>query len=436
MTKKKDAWERITKTLRVHLSPSEFDTWLAHTHLDKLEDSLAVIQVSNKFVANWLRDSYLTQIREAFRTCLNVLPEIQFNYNTPDTQLPVQHKANASNPEVSSSHSLNPQWTFGNFVTGGSNRFARTLALEVSRQPGILYNPLYIFSKQSLGKTHLLNAVGNRILAEQRLKTVRYITADEFASEFLSARRTGKLLEFRQRFRTLELLLLDDVHRIGPNQKAQEEFITLFNSLYESKNQIMVAGNASPGKVNGLDPNFRSRLEWGLLSEIRPPDQKTKIKIIKQTLDQKDLRLPKDVVFFLAGITNDLKKLVEHLLRLKTYLQTNKQEIGISTVKSLIKRRPLPGLSVKDVQKTTAKYFNISLTDLISDKKTRQFSYPRQVAMHISRKLTNLSLKEIGKAFGDKHHATVIYALRRIEEDKQRKSEVLTDIHKIEGFFV
>jgi chromosomal replication initiator protein len=436
MTKKKDPWEQITETLRTQLPPSEFDTWLSHTQLEKLEAGLAVIQVSNKFVAGWLRDGYLTQIREAFRTCLNVLPEIQFNYKTPDTQLPVQQKGNTANPPARSSHPLNSQWTFENFITGGCNRFASALALEVSRHPGVLYNPLYIFSKQSLGKTHLLNAVGNRILAEQGFNNILYITAEEFASDFLAATKTNKLIEFRQRLSDLDFLILDDVHRIGPNEKAQDELISLFNSLYESKKQIMAAGNAPPGKINGLIPNLTSRLEWGLLSEIHPPDQKTKIKIMKQTLDQKGLLLPKDVIFFLAGITDDLKKLVEYIFRLKTYTSTHKQEIGISTVKSLINKRPLPGLTVKDVQKTTARYFNISLTDLLSDKKTRQFSYPRQVAMHISRELTNLSLKEIGKAFGGKHHATVIYALKRIEEDKQRRSEVLTDIHKIEGSFI
>jgi chromosomal replication initiator protein len=437
MPKKKEIWAQVIRHLESHISRSEFETWFSHTALKELNPDLAEIEVANKFVATWLNDNYITQIKKVFKSILNLSPEIRFTYIQPSNRQDKNISEHKS-PQISTiklHHQLNPLLTFSSFIIAKNNRFAYKSALDVANAPAQDYNPLFIFCKLSLGKTHLLNAIGNHFVYNNPIAKVRYVFANQFSSNFSLASRNRKITEFRKYYKNLDLLLLDDIHMLAGREKSQQELMTILNLFCESRKQVVIAGNSPPRKIYTLLTHLRSRLEGGLLAEIHSPDQQIKIKIIKKKAKEKKLQLPDDVAFFLANASSDLKTVMQYMISLETYSSLYQREIDISTAKSIIKKRHFRKIGLNEIQKRTSEYFNISLSDLISNRKKRKFSYPRQVAMYLCRNLTDSSFKEIGKAFGNKDHSTVIYALKRIEKERETKKIIFNDINKLKGFF-
>jgi chromosomal replication initiator protein len=434
MPKKKDIWEQITTNLESDISQSEVKTLFSHTTLRDLDQCSAVIEVPNKLIATWLLDNYIDKIKDSFKDTLDFLPEIRFTYPTQSrfssTSTPPRTK------ELTSKliHGLNPFYTFDTFVTAACNRFAYSSALDVAKNPGTQYNPFYVFSKLSLGKTHLLHAIGNHLLSGDQGSKIRCLSVDQFTSEFSLAAKHRKLSQFRNDYINLDLLLLDDVHLLAARKKTQQELISLFNSLYEAKKQIVVAAKTPPSQIHNLLPQLSSRLEWGLLAEIDVYALKTKLKILKKKAEEQNLTIPDDVTFFLSNATHDLKTLNHYLVTLQAHTSLYQHPIDMSTAKSLTKNRYISKTSVRDIQKATAQHFNISVTDLLSNKKSRKFAYPRQMAMYLTRVLTDLSFTDIGKAFGNKDHSTVIYSVKRIDNSKDLKRGVLDDIVTLQNF--
>jgi chromosomal replication initiator protein len=430
---KKNIWNLITKSLESDITQSEVKTWFSDTTLRKLDKNSALIEVPNKFVANWLADNYIDKIRSSLKDNLNFLPEILFTYGSPKSVQNMSRYKNTKESKYDFNHQLNPVFTFDNFITDKTNRFAYSSALQVAKKPRDNYNPLYIFSKQGLGKTHLLNAIGHQILISNPLINAKYISTEQLSFGFSLAKKNQRLRNFRGNYRNLDFLLLDDIHLLDGREKLQKELIYIFNLFYESKKQIVFAGKYPPSQIQNLVPQLRSRMEWGLISEIQPPSHKTRMNIIKKKAREGNLSIPDDVFFFLANATNDLKILVEYLVSLETYTSLHQRKINISIAKSIIKNKHFHKIHVHDVQKVTAEFFDISLSELLSNKKIRRFSYPRHVAMYLSRKLTSLSFKELAKVFGNKDHTTIIYAVKRIENEKDLKKKVLDDINKLQS---
>lgn len=434
MLKKKDIWEQITTNLESDISQSEVKTLFSHTTLRDLDQCSAVIEVPNKLIATWLLDNYIDKIKDSFKDALDFLPEIRFTYPTQSrfssTSTPPRTK------ELTSKliHGLNPFYTFDTFVTATCNRFAYSSALDVAKNPGTQYNPFYVFSKLSLGKTHLLHAIGNHLLSGDQGSKIRCLSVDQFTSEFSLAAKHRKLSQFRNDYTNLDLLLLDDVHLLAGRKKTQQELISLFNSLYEAKKQIVVAAKTPPSQIHNVLPQLSSRLEWGLLAEIDVYALETKLKILKKKAEEQNLTIPDDVTFFLSNTTHDLKTLNHYLVTLQAHTSLYQHPIDMSTAKSLTKNRHISKTSVRDIQKATAQHFNISVTDLLSNKKSRKFAYPRQMAMYLTRVLTDLSFTDIGKAFGNKDHSTVIYSVKRIDNSKDLKRGVLDDIVTLQNF--
>jgi len=432
MSEKNDTWKNITTSLQSHISRSDYKTWFSQTYLKKLDQKSAIIEVPNKFVASWIRDNYVNEIQTYIKDNLNLLPEIRFTYIKAKTsQLSPKYETIKASSSVSLTY-FNPSYAFNNFVTANSNRYAYNLALQAANKPPDHYNPLYLFSKLGLGKTHLLNAIGLHLLSNNSSINVKYLSIDRFSTEFSLAKKNRKLSEFRKNYRNLDFIMFDDIHLISGRKKSQEELIFLFNLFYESRKQIVVAGTKPPNQISKLLPQLRSRLEWGILSEIHPPNQKTKIKIIEKKAKEENLHIPDDVIFFLANTTNNIKTLTQHIISLQTYSSLYQREIDISIVKSVIKNSFLSKTNIYDIQKVTADHFSISLSELISNKKSREFSYPRHIAMYLCRNLTYLPYKKIGEAFGNKNHTTVIHAIKHIEKDKKlKKKSVMEDINKL-----
>jgi chromosomal replication initiator protein len=433
MLKKKEIWNQITAHMERHIAASEFQTWFSQTSLKRLGPKLAVIEVANKFVASWLRDNYSAQIRRSFEESLNLRPEVRFTYPRPGVP---EHSTDAKGLQGAAPgflHRLDPGLHFDNFITGKGNQFAYASALDVAKRPAQAYNPLFIFSDMSAGKTHLLNAIGNHMLERDPAVRVRYHSKKNISFDYSTAKRQRRLPQFRKDYESLDCLILDEFHLLTANEKLQRELAALMGFYAQSGRQVVVAAKNPPGQIQNLMPELRSRLEGGLISEISQPDQNTKIGIIKAKAKVTRVNIPQDVAFFLANSTDDLKRINQYLVGLETYTSIYQREIDLSTAKSLIKNRSLYNINVRDIQKVTSGYFNITLKDLLSNKKKRIYSYPRQVAMYLTRRLTGLSFDEIGKAFGNKDHSTVIYAVRRIQNEISKKADVLSDLNKIQS---
>ena len=430
MLKKKDTWNQIITSLESDIPKKELEIWFSQTSLKKLEKDLALIEVPNKFIARWLTDNYLTKLQSAFKTNTKLQPEIRFIY----TRTLIDQNEILQGPSLLYlKPRFNPLWTFDNFITESNNRLAYSSALEIVKKTSNNYDSLYIFSKLSLGKTHLLNAIGNYLLNKDPLTKIIYNSADQIESDYLQTIKSQKLNSLTEYFNNIDFLIIDNIHLISGHKKSQEELTSLLNIFQETKKKIVMAGKTPPSQISDLLPQLRSRLGWGIISEIKTPDQQTKMKIINIKTKEQKLQFPDDVTFFLANATNDMKTLIKYMENIKTYISVYQRNITISMVKSIIKNRNKSKISVRNIQKLTAQHFNISLSDLLSNKKSRDFSYPRQIAMYLSKKIIGLSYKNIGFDFGNKNHSTVIYAVKKIEKEKDRKKRVLDDINKLQN---
>ena len=432
MTIETGIWNRITESLRSKLSGPEIETWFSQATLGRLEDNnVAIIEVPNKFVARWMRENYLKDIKNSFKSILKETPEIYFRTFKKDKSK-ISYKLN-NNTKYYTPHYLNKSMTFSNFITGDCNRFAFSSALEVSKKPGDHYNPLFFFSKSGVGKTHLLNAMGNYCYNNNPDSKVRYIHSKKMISDFNYFLRNNDVNGFRERYEDIDILLFDDIHYFSNRIKLQEEFLSIFNHLYSEKKQMVITSNHPPDRLKNIGSQLKSRLGWGLIVEIKATSYKTKMKIIHNKIRDHNLSIPNDIISFLAKSDGDLKKLLKDIVRLETYISLNKGDINLSLVNSVIKGRDHVEIGVKDIQSITSGYFNISISDLISEKKKKIYSYPRHIAMYLCRKYTKLSLQDIGYHFGGRDHSTVIYAIGKINSLKSKRKPIRDDLNHIEN---
>jgi len=433
MTTENYIWDQIKADFKKGIPISEFQTWLSRASLKKIDAHQAVIEVPNKFIAHWLKENYTDQIQTILRDKLNTLPEVHFTYADPNDPIKTQTHGAVKGHDTPSFHGIDAHRTFADFIMANSNRLACSSAMRVAQSPANNYNPLYIYSEFSLGKTHLLNAIGNLVLQNNPRSNIMYLSADQFLGHVSCTTEAQQKEHFWETEEAPDFLLLDDIHLLADQRKPQAELLALCNSFLESARQLVVTAIYPPGKIRDLLPQLRSRLEWGLIAEINPPGQKTKIQIIKKIAGREQISLPDDVAFFLANTTDDVKTLIQYIGRIKDHLSSYKKPIDISTLESIIKADyPSRCIDISHIQSITAKYFNITLDDLLSDKRERAFSYPRQAAIYLAKKLTPLSLKEIGRSFGNKHHSTVIYAEKSIRKAKSQNQGVLRDIDTIQ----
>lgn len=408
----------------------DLKTWFAGTSLKQFDAQSADIEVPNKFVASWLREQYEPQIRKAFQDILRICPQVRYTYPAPSTDPRPSRSRGQTSRALRAPSPLNAKLTFETFVRAASNRFAYSAAVSVATLRANRYNPLYIYSPTSSGKTHLLHAVGHQWLAARPHSHVAYVPSAQFLSD-MRWRHTDPAW-FNRRYGNLELLLFDDIQGLAGRQPSQEAFAVLFNRMHQKRTQMVIAARSAPGQIADLIPALRSRLESGLLAEILLPEQETKMRILKRRAREDRVSLPEDVAFFLAGAAEDAKAIEQYLVSLQTYMSLYQRQIDMSTVKAVIRGGAARRIELPDIQRVVAEHFSISHADLLSSKKHRRFSYPRQIAMYLSRHLTSLSFKEIGRAFGNKDHSTVIYAVNRIRRETRDQPRVKGDIRTLQ----
>ncbi len=418
--------------LKSTVSPSDMETWFSRTALKRIDEGTALIEVPNKFVAKWLHDNYLTQIQHSFYKTLRFRPEIEFIHEGAEA---VSHTTKHKNKVKSSlklNKYLNQSLTFSSFITEKNNRFAYALASQMANKTQRSYDLLFIFSKECSGKTHLLHAIGNQAYQNDPSSDIIYTSLEKFWRDFSVSKKKQAVSEFREKYNKCQYLLIDDIHQIGTREKLQKELVPLIDHFIETKGNIALASKLAPAHIDNLLPELKSRFEGGFISELPVPDHKTRIRIIKKKAKMEKISIPEDAAFFLANSTGDLKILIHRLISLATYSSLHQRPITISIIKSLVNNRQPQETNINEIQDLVADHFNISVPDLLSNKKIKKYSYPRHMAMYLARQITGLSLKDIAKSFGNRDHSTVIYAVKQIDKSRKEKKEIAEDLKKLE----
>mgnify|MGYP001153919818 CR=1 FL=1 len=426
-------WQDALAQLEASLNPQHFSTWIKPLHLVKIERDLVILEVPNRFVLDWVRDNYAKVIQQVLADLSAVSYRLQINVAGQDKDTP---QAGARRREVKESRpvqaevipqsdaaneiNLNRKYTFDEFVAGSSNQFAFAAAMAVANNPATTYNPLFIYGGVGLGKTHLINAIGNALLKKSPTMRVCYYTSEKFTNELINSLRYQRMDEFHKKFRSMDVLLIDDIQFIAGKERTQEEFFHTFNTLYESHKQIVVTSDKFPKEIPGLEERLRSRFEWGLIADIQPPDVETKQAILNMKAEQNRIELPKEVSLFLANATcSNVRELEGLLIRLGAYSSLTSTPITLEmarqTLKDILVERNRE-VTIEEIIKRVAQHYNIKVTDLKSPKRLKAVVLPRQIAMFLSRQLTSSSYPEIGERFGGKDHSTIIHAIRKIEK--------------------
>lgn len=445
-------WQETLAHLGQTLSPQHFSTWIKPIRFTGLEKDLVFLEVPNRFVHDWVRDHYLPIIQESLSRIGAIDYRIQLSIASRQgngaTQPAAAEPPRAPSPpprevsarEWNSTYNLNSKYTFDEFVSGSSNQFAFAAAMAVANNPATTYNPLFIYGGVGLGKTHLVNAVGNAVLRRNPEMKVCYYTSEKFMNELINSLRYAKMDEFRNKFRSMDVLLIDDVQFIAGKERTQEEFFHTFNALYESHKQIVVTSDKFPKEIPGLEERLRSRFEWGLIADIQPPDVETKQAILKMKAEQNGIYLPEDVALFLAtSVSSNIRELEGYLIRIGAYASLTSTAVTLAMARDVLKDILVEKnreITVEDIQKTVGAHFNIKISDLKSSKRLKALVLPRQVAMYLSRQLTSSSYPEIGERFGGKDHSTIIHAIKKIEKQMEEDFQLRATINTIRNAIV
>jgi len=438
-------WEDTLTHLELNLSSQHFSTWIKPLKLVKIEQDMVYLEVPNRFVLDWVKDNYSKLIQKILEELSAVSYRLQFSVTgqardglsksreIPVTPvLPVNDQKKAVNNIHSADINLNRKYTFEEFVSGSSNQFAYAAAMAVANNPATTYNPLFIYGGVGLGKTHLVNAIGNAILKKSPQMRICYYTSEKFMNELINSLRYNRMDEFRNKFRSMDVLLIDDIQFIAGKERTQEEFFHTFNALYESHKQIIVTSDKFPKDIPGLEERLRSRFEWGLIADIQPPDVETKLAILKMKAEQNSIKLPEDVALFLANsVCSNVRELEGYLIRIGAYASLTSTPVSLEMARDVLKDILIERnkeLTVEEILKRVSSHFNIKISDIKSPKRLKAVVLPRQIAMYLSRQLTSSSYPEIGERFGGKDHSTIIHAIRKIEklmeEDFQLRSTI------------
>jgi len=434
-------WLEAQSNIAKVLTPQTFDTWIRPITFLSFKNNSLLLEVPNKFVKEWVEEKYTSMIQEAVSSLTGIKFQLEFKLNDK-----LQGEKAADAAELAITHddpppkekpkqgdlvsNLNPKYTFETFVCGASNQFAHAASQAVAANPATNYNPLFIYGGVGLGKTHLLIAIGNHILARNKKARVCYYTSEKFMNELINCLRYNKMEQFRNKFRSMDILLIDDVQFIAGKERTQEEFFHTFNSLYESHKQIVVTSDKFPKDIPGLEERLRSRFEWGLIADIQPPDIETKIAILKKKAEAEAVPLPDNVAIYIASkIKSNIRELEGSLIRLIAYASLTGQELSLTLAQEVLKNiidHDEKAVTIEIIQKHVADYYNLKLVDLKSRNNSKSIAKPRQIAMYLCKSLTHASLPEIGRSFGGKHHSTVIHSIRKVNELRKKDGDFNT----------
>lgn len=437
-----DLWDKILNIVKSELTEIGFNTWIKCIEpYSIVQDSIYLI-VPNEFTKGILEARYKDLLSNAVKLVCSKKLEIKFILpgeeplkNNQDTSPAVKGKEKEKDEIYNST--LNPRYTFDTFVVGNSNRFAHAASLAVAEAPAKAYNPLFIYGGVGLGKTHLMHAIGHYVLNTTPNARVVYVTSEKFTNELINSIKDDKNTEFRSKYRNVDILLVDDIQFIAGKERTQEEFFHTFNTLYEANKQIIISSDRPPKEIPTLEDRLCSRFEWGLISDIQPPDFETRIAILKKKADVEHLNVPNEVMVYIANkIQSNIRELEGALIRIVAFSSLTNKEISVDlateALKDIISNKSKQ-ITISSIQDIVSSYFNLRIDDFKSKRRTKNVAYPRQIAMYLSRKLTDISLPKIGEEFGGRDHSTVIHAYEKITSELEKDTglkETLDELTK------
>ncbi|MGD8374499.1 MAG: chromosomal replication initiator protein DnaA [Acidobacteriota bacterium] len=431
-------WDRVLQNLEGRLNRQTFETWLKPTHqLSQQGDQLDVWVPSSRF-ADWIDTNFRAQIQDALR---EIGREAQVRYvpgeDAPDPAPPRRAAVDEAWP---ASPGLNARYTFDSFVVSSCNQFAHAASKAVAELPSKSYNPLYIYGGVGLGKTHLMHAIGNAAQSSSgRPLRMAYVSTERFMNELINAIRFEKTLEFKDRYRNVDLLLVDDIQFLAGKERTQEEFFHTFNALHDSQAQIVLTSDCPPRDIPTLEERLRSRFEWGLIADIQPPDLETKIAILRKKAEAEGIDLPQDVALFIASkIRSNIRELEGSLIRIQAFSSISGRQIDLElaseTLKDILQDEDNTP-TMEAIQRHIANHYRLKPAVLKERNNSASVAFPRQVAMYLCKRMTSHSLPEIGRHFGGKHHSTVIHSIRKIEEKRKSEADFDKLVHSFEEAF-
>jgi chromosomal replication initiator protein len=421
-------WSGLMSLLQQRISPSSLETWLNKCNPLAIEDYTLYMEVTENTTRDWVEIRYLPVLSEALKLVGGDQWKLRLVY--PQEKEEVLQNLRETNAADSLITPLNPKYTFETFVVGNNNRFVHAAAQAVAQTPGQAYNPLFIYGGVGLGKTHLMHAIGHWILERNPQAKVAYVSSEHFTNELINAIRDHRTDDFRNAYRTVDILLVDDVQFLAGKEQTQEEFFHTFNTLHGANKQIVLTSDRPPKDIATLEDRLRSRFEGGLIADIQAPDLETRIAILKKKVTLDSLEIPNDVLVFIAKqFSSNIRELEGALVKVTAHCALKQTEVTLDEAKQVLadilpaQRKPV---SIELIQKKTEEYFGVSVADLKAKKRTREVALPRQIAMFLCRELTDASLPKIGKEFGGRDHTTVLHAWEKINQE-QTKSEALAN---------
>lgn len=434
----REMWIRTLALLEKQMTTPEYRSWVETIQPVSLIEKRLVLAVPTELSREKIEQKYLELIRYAFQRASG-LP-----YNNLEIGLIVDPSLLRKNQESQDTSpgtdwerpNLNPKYTFATFVVGNSNKFAHAAAMAVAESPARAYNPLFIYGGVGLGKTHLMHAIGHYILDKNPNMRIVYASSEKFTNELINAIRDDKTEEFRQKYRNVDVLLIDDIQFLAGKERTQEEFFHTFNALHEASKQIVLTSDRPPKEIPTLEDRLRSRFEWGLIADIQPPDLETRIAILRKKAELEEIDIPDEVLFFIANhIPSNIRELEGALVRVKAFCNLNSVPPSLSVAQEVLKdvfpKKETQKVSVATIQRVVAEHFGLKASMLRARKRSKDIAYPRQIAMYLARELTDLSLPSIGEEFGGRDHTTVLHAYEKIKEDIAKNPQLAREIEEL-----
>jgi len=440
-----DLWHAALANIEKKISKPSFDTWLKSTKAHSLQGDLLIITAPNEFARDWLEERYsqliagiLYEITGEELSVKFIIPQNQKEAEN-DVQLPPKKVKKDDDHGEFPQGILNQKYTFDTFVIGSGNRFAHAASLAVAEAPAKAYNPLFIYGGVGLGKTHLMHAIGHYVLDHNPAAKVVYLSSEKFTNEFINSIRDNKAENFRNKYRNVDILLIDDIQFLAGKESTQEEFFHTFNALHEESKQIIISSDRPPREIPTLEDRLRSRFEWGLITDITPPDLETRIAILRKKAKAEGLDIPNEVMLYIANqIDSNIRELEGALIRVVAYSSLINKDINADlaaeALKDIIPSSKPKVITILDIQKTVGELFSIKLEDFKAKKRTKSLAFPRQIAMYLSRELTDYSLPKIGEEFGGRDHTTVIHAHEKISKLLQSDAQLqrqMKELHEL-----
>ena len=427
-------WEKILDHTKQEIGERSFENWFSPTKLLSISEENVLIEVPSNFFKDWIYDHYRDILNIAILKTIGKVIPINFEVKT-HSKIEQAVETRQPNKSVKKPFYLNPRYTFEGFVVGSSNRLAHAATLAVAESPAKAYNPLFIYGGVGLGKTHLMQAMCHYVSEMHKNIKSSYTSSESFTNELINAIQTRTTTKFREKYRKVDVLLIDDIQFIAGKEATREEFFHTFNALYDAHKQIVLSSDRPPKTIPGLEERLISRFEWGLVTDVQPPDLETRMAILKKKAARNNAILPEDVLYLIAeNIKTNIRELEGALIKVLAYSSMENKPIALALAKDILKDVLLERekkISIETIQKKVADYFDLKISDMKTKKRNKQIAYPRQIAMYLTREMTDLTLPDIGENFGGRDHSTVIHACGKIQKDLKRNQNVNNLINRL-----